>query len=193
MCFCNSGFSFKPYQWERAIIPPVPPPANASVTLTLDPSFTAKETSDSSAIGAGYISDDDGMLTILGCANGKWKGLVLVRHVVDWIEKYPSAVLKIEKNPHFDLLSDSIRLEAALRCIEPPTITPFVPVSPKKSRIKRLQLLVEDVDAPRIRIHRGSFVYELLTQVENFCFTNIQNHRRPDDFLDVIAMQAGFR
>jgi hypothetical protein len=192
MCFCNSGFSFKPYQWERVIIPPAPLPADASVQIFLDPAFTALETSDSSAIGASFTSEE-GVLNILGCASGKWRGLVLPRRAADWVEKYPGAVLKIEKNPFFDLLADSIRLEVALRCIEPPTIVPFVPVSPKKTRIRRLQTLVEDVDAPRICIHRGSFVSELLTQIESFCFTNIQNHRRPDDLLDVLSMAAGFR
>jgi len=189
-CSCELGFKFRIHEWHRVCQPLTPPP-DAPLVLTLDPSFTANgKSSDASAIGIGLLDETD-TLNIYDCSQGKYKGMALPDAVVDSVEKWHPATLRIEQSPFFDLLTDAIKLRAELRQVEIGAITPFKPISSKKDRISRLQYLLEQ-DPPLIRINSGEFVSELLKQAESFCFQDVQNHRRPDNLLDVVCMQAGF-
>jgi len=195
-CSCESGFKFRIHEWHRVCQPLTPAP-DAPLVLTLDPSFTARDgseggnVSDDSAIAIGLLDDTD-TLNIFDCVHGKFKGMALPDAVADSVEKWHPSTLRVEQNPFYDLLTDAIKLRAELRGLEIGRIVPFKPVSPKKNRIARLQYLLEK-DPPLIRINQGLYVPELLKQAESFCFRDIQNHRRPDNLLDVICMQANFR
>jgi hypothetical protein len=164
--------------------------------MTVDPSFTARDgseeggnTSDESAIAVGF-REEFGSVHILDCVHGRFKGMALPDRIVDAQEQWSCAIIKIERNPNFDLLSDAIKLRGAMREVIIPRIVPFVPIHSKRHRISRLQSLLEE---RIIQIQNGKFIQALLEQAENFCFKDSQNHRHEDGMLDVISMQAGFR
>jgi hypothetical protein len=192
-CTCESSFTFQISKWRGCIQPaptqPValPPP----MILTLDPSYTANETSDCSSIGVGFIEEDSSALTVTDLYSGKLKGIALPDKVVDFIEKWKPVEIRVEKNPFFDLLADTIKLKANLRDVEIGRITPFRPIQSKKHRILRLRDLL--TDPPAVYIYQNSFVNQLLEQAEKFCFTDKQNHRHEDGLLDVVSMLAGYR
>jgi len=195
VCTCDSDFRFRVSDWRTAIAPIIPLEEH-SLTLCVDPSFTVRDrsrsgggnTSDESAIGIGF-TDEEGHLNVLEIVHGRFKGLALPHRVVDVLSAYPSETLKIERNPNFDLLSDAIRLLATHREVACPRIVPFVPITSKKGRIRRIHSLLVTA---QIHIHNGPFVSDLLEQAQEFCFEDKQNHRHEDGMLDVIAMLANF-
>ena len=175
-------------QWRSACVSNIEIPAEVQRRMAIDPSLTANEQSDHSSIGFGFL-DEDTCLTVTDLRVGKWRGIELPFQIVKGIEEFKPQQIDIERIPGTDLLVDVVKLKAKEANIVIERISTFSSCSPKPSRIRQLQGLL---DRQMLKFHYGPFVEMLFQQVESYLFTP-SNSGRSDDALDVCAMLAGFR
>lgn len=188
MCSCEKTFEFDLRPWRNSVTS-FEVPDNAPLTLALDPSFTAHETSDESSLALGWL-DEMNYLRVVDIRASRWKGISLADIVVDFCERQTIQNIRIEQSPFFDLLSDAIRLKGEIRTIPIPPITSAHVTTPKGDRFKRLQRTAENGG---IVLRNGSFVSSLLEELERFCFASKTNHRAPDNRIDSLCLLANFR
>jgi hypothetical protein len=196
VCNCEVDFSFDLDSWRKTLTPLVAP-QDQGLTLTLDPSFTARDgsregggnTSDESAMGVGWI-DENFHVNVLDVVASHFKGLQLPDAVVTLCEKWKIENIKVEQSPFFDLLSDSIRLCGDIREVVIPRISSVRVSTSKAIRFRKLQKLI---DKRSVHIRQANFAGLLFDEVENFCFSNKDNHRHPDNRIDAICLLANLR
>jgi hypothetical protein len=194
----EDDFSFSLFQWDRAVVAPVLPPAGSPIVLLLDPAFTATEQSDESAFAVTYTScrESDGVnvLNVLDMAANRWKGGKLVDKTLDLIQQWQPIKFSYENGTGMDFFYDLVFLKAGLKNVTLPRIDAFTPHNgrlQKSHRIRRLQT-VFDVDPPAIVFHRGAYLEKLFRQAE--CFRmNSDAKRRKNDMLDSLSLSCGFR
>jgi hypothetical protein len=188
-----AGQGFDLTEWRRCVlsIPPFPP--FPTLRMAVDPAYSANPSSDDSSYCLGFL-DEDSSFTLLDCGRGLWKGIQLPDKIVDALKKWDSPDVWIEKtgNGASDLLRDVIVLQCATREVTVPRISFYTPRTPKASRIRRLQGLVEN---DLLHISPTCPYGSLFDQALAFDFEskNKDNHRRPDDLLDALAAVCGFR
>jgi hypothetical protein len=197
----NEDFRFRTDQWRACVTSDIEVPQDADVRIVLDSSPTASDTSDRSALVAGYVhtreSDGENELVVLDFESARWKGMALPDAVIDFVFRVtPSASkLQIEHIPSTDLLVDSILLRAQMREVFLPRIEWINPASKvkgaKSKRIVRLQDVVAH-QPPKIRIRWNKNIGMLLEEVENFVPSE-QNRGRQCGLLDAISLLANIR
>lgn len=192
-------FRFKLHEWRAACTIPDDfiPPSDAYMEMVVDPSYTANEGSDHSAIVGGYKyqREDCIELNLLHAVSGQWKGLKLVDAILDAVEIWKPEKITIERSSgsSCDLLVDVLRDRAKARDI----VLGFISTPPpsnkkqKRNRIRRLQSLFETTP-PAIRMKYTAFINRLSEEVEKFLYERQDNKGRPDDLLDALATLAGF-
>lgn len=192
----DPSFKFRLSDWCKVLVSPCPAPPESDVRVTVDPAYFSGPTNDESALCATFTASQDNInvITVLGAANGRWKGMTLADRIVDFANLHSAASIRIERNGNGapDLLVDAIQMRAADQEIQLGRIVVFNPdnkMAAKRRRIFRLQSLLTSTP-PALQICRGPFVADLFRQVENYCFDTSENHRREDGLLDVIALAA---
>jgi hypothetical protein len=184
-----SDFKFRISDWRRAIGPVAPAPYPC-LTLCVDTSYTASETSDESACAVGFIAESDSSLNVVDCVAGRWKGLSLPDKIVSVVDEWRDIRhLKIEYSPFVDLLIDTISLRADMQEVNLPRITVFRSIRPKRDRIWRLQELL---NVGALKIRNAPFAYKILEEAEKFAYDRPDNRRRLDSRLDSISMLANY-
>jgi hypothetical protein len=188
VCSCDKDFEFDLKFWRRAVAP-FEVPEDAPLTLALDPSFTAHETSDESSCALGWL-DDTAHLHVVDIRANRWRGILLADIVVDFCERQIIQSIRVEQSPFFDLLSDAIRWRGESRNAQIPPIYEARVTTPKAQRFRRLQTTIEK---GAVTLRDGSYVAPLMCELEKFCFTSPTNHRAADNRIDALCLLANFR
>ena len=141
----DEDFRFSRSQFRSVVRSIIDVPTDADVRVVLDSSPTANDTSDRSALVAGYVHtrefDDRNELVVLDFETGHFKGMSLADAVVDFVCRVtPSpSKLQIEHIAGTDLLADAILFRAQMREIFLPPIAWINPASKVKgAKSKRI-------------------------------------------------------
>jgi hypothetical protein len=195
----GADFAFHISQWSAAVHSPIPPPADASITLLLDPAPTANPQSDESAFACGFISDyreSDGrnVLTILDMVSNKYKGGGLADETLRLIQKWSPSKFSYENNPGLDWFYDLLLLKANARGISLPRIDPFSPHNGKACKEKRIQRVQSlfDCDPSAIVFQNGAYCEKLFEQARRFRI-GADKKGVENGLLDALSLLAGFR
>jgi hypothetical protein len=194
-------FQFNVDQWRAAANLPedfeISP--DAFVELVVDPSYLADGHCDNTGMAVGYQSDyreSDGRkeVILLDGLSDRWEGDSQVDAIVELAELWKVKRIRIEHTPNgaCPLLMDNIRKKTSI-LVE--SFKPIRVAQAKRIRISRLQTLVE-VTPPLLRFKASARFKEMLfNQVEKFIWEKgkKRDRSRLDDFLDAVAILAGFQ
>lgn len=187
-------------QWRTATCLPYDfrPPEDVSLSAVLDPSFTANDQSDESALACGFNQEGEEALelVLLDAVSEKWKGMGLVRTTLDFLQTWKPAYFTIEASGPcpLDLFCDVLREKAVEKGVTVPPPRIVSPRGVRGSKAKRVARLQTDLlDHGFLKIRRFPQIEKLYKQVDGFDFTKSDNQCREDGLVDAISRLAGFQ